>query len=426
MADFGNIAKHNPTTGSIPAAPTNLGNTPTASDVTITSSTGSPTTLAGATTSAAGVMTAAQVTELTTATSTNTTQDTAISTAQADILAIQAVNTSQNVDILAIESDIVAIETVNATQDADILALQASAHPAATVTGGNPALTINPTTQVANLDLTTAGSYTPAVGSTLPTDIQGAITALDTRTPKIVDNGLTLDPTNGHLELGGTLHKTTEIVTAGFDLNFNTASATDTSIKDTGDIVVGEDLYVPNMDISTATTLENVAFDNTLGKVVRDNSVKTTLVTIPVVERLIPGTAVITNTADMVNWTYTNTSGRPQKIRFTQRSEIQRFGATGVQQNFYSDGIKFTSFGGLNPIQGRDNVTTNFSSNAIAGQEYRARTCDVIEVSGILANGATTNIVTTAFGQHTSGLDYTNPANHTTFFTNAYAEITTL
>lgn len=60
----------------------------------------------------------------------------------------------------------------------------AGTHPAATVAAGsNPALTINVGTQVANLDITTAGSFdnttcNAIAGLTVPNNIQGAIDAL--------------------------------------------------------------------------------------------------------------------------------------------------------------------------------------------------------------------------------------------------------
>ena len=77
--------------------------------------------------------------------------------------------------------------------------------------------------------------YTDALGNLLSAPYSPSTVA--------VDNGLSIGA-DTKVELGGVLHKTTEIITDGFDLNFNTAANTDTSIKDNGDVVVGKELIV--------------------------------------------------------------------------------------------------------------------------------------------------------------------------------------
>ena len=143
--------------------------------------------------------------------------------------------------------------------ETNITNLLAESHPAATVSAtSNPALTIDTPTQVANLDLTTAGSYDNTTSGLIANNVQGAIDEINAKASiKKWDGsptGATLDPINdlvlvdadnglgkggdGAVELGGVLHKDTDIDTAGFN----------TTLSGTGKLGLGSNT-TPNADI---------------------------------------------------------------------------------------------------------------------------------------------------------------------------------
>lgn len=154
------------------------------------------------------------------------------------------------------------------------------------------------------------------------------------------------------------------------------------------------------------------------------------IITIPTTNQLIPMTSTITPTSDIVDWSYTNNTDRNQRINFTLRGEIQRKLHNGSGQLLYSDGIELYGISGFSSQMihnGRENLTENGSYiSSVSGiNDTRARTCSVGMI-GIVAPGATVTIQARAYGQHTFGLDTTSPNDHTTFFCDSFAEITTL
>lgn len=161
------------------------------------------------------------------------------------------------------------------------------------------------------------------------------------------------------------------------------------------------------------------------------SAIPVTLQTITTTNQLIPMTSSVTATGDIVNWSYTNSSTKNQKINFTLRGEIKRKLAVGFSgQAFYSDGVELYGISGFTSqaiYNGRDNVTENFNSSVppVTGGTEKSRTCQVGMI-GIVAPGDTVTIKARAYGQHTSGLDTTATADNTTFFCDSFAEIMTL
>lgn len=83
--------------------------------------------------------------------------------------------------IAATDAEQTAQDALIAALEASVTALQAQVHdPASVDAGSNPALTLDAGTQVASLDLTTAGSYDNAASGLTADDIQGAIDELAT------------------------------------------------------------------------------------------------------------------------------------------------------------------------------------------------------------------------------------------------------
>ena len=141
---------------------------------------------------------------------------------------------------------------------------------------------------------------------------------------------------------------------------------------------------------------------------------------IPVTEQIPPTTAWFSISPDIVNYTYTNNTGKPLHLYFTQHSEIQRK-ELWWGNSFYSHWLQF-SFA-PNNLQNtiynenwRENLTINKSNSSIANV---SRTSHSLWVWWVLQPWLSTTFAIHCYWQHTVGIDTTSIDN-TTFFSSAY------